>query len=129
MEEVDIVIKKIISLGSIKSIVCNDCKEYHHISKEFFKITGVSNKHLDLMVNGIEKRFRSCHNNHDIETKDICPFPSNYKLFLITFQYYTRTEFHTGDDWDIDDSEFDELDDFIWGDLTDSKNKKDKGGE
>lgn len=35
-------------------------------------------------------------------------------------------EMHTGDDWDIEDSEFD---DFIWKDLTDSNDKREKGSE
>ena len=41
--------------------------------------------------------------------------------------FSTPTQVHFGTDWDIDDSEFDEFkDDFIWEDLTDFNDKKDK---
>lgn len=48
--------------------------------------------------------------------------------------FSTRPHAHYGTNWDIDDSEFDEfkegfIDDFIWGDLTDSNNKKEKGSD
>ncbi|KKN57632.1 hypothetical protein LCGC14_0560040 [marine sediment metagenome] len=108
MEMVDDAVVKIRKLGKIESIVCNDCKEYHHISKEFFRIVGVTDENFDMVANALENEFRRCHNNHDVKIEETTPFPNGYNLFEYTFkfQYYTLTEIHTGDDWDID-SEFD----------------------
>ncbi|KKM87100.1 hypothetical protein LCGC14_1272370 [marine sediment metagenome] len=84
--EVNITIKKIKSLEKIKSIVCNDCKEYHHIGKEFLKITGISNEDLDTIINSIKNNFREVHNyNHDVEIKEMNALPLDYKLFTIPF--------------------------------------------
>ncbi|KKM67674.1 hypothetical protein LCGC14_1468740 [marine sediment metagenome] len=96
MEEVNITIKKIKSLEKIKSIVCNDCKEYHHISKEFFKIVGITDEDLDIVINNMRDNFEEVHYNHDIEVKEMNAFPLRYNIFEYPFDYIDSV----GYNWD-----------------------------
>jgi len=73
--------------------ICNDCKEYHHIGKEFFKIVDVSDNDLDMIINRTVEKFKEKHHNHDIEIKEMSPLPFNYNLFIIPFN------------WDIEEDE------------------------
>ncbi len=54
-----------------------------------------------------------------------------FKEMLRELELCSRpTQLHDGTDWDTEGSDFDRLnDDFIWGDLTDSNDKKSKGSE
>ena len=63
------------------------------------------------------------------------------EMFKELISTSTPTQLHYGDNWEIETSEFDDFnndfkknitkinDDFIWKDLTDSNDKKDKGCE
>jgi len=114
MEELYAQMEKIKNLISIRTIVCNDCKEYHHIGREFFKVVEISDENLDMIINNIEDNFKEVHCNHNIEIKEMCPFPIGYKTFIIPFDWELPSipiQLHYGDNWDLDSSEFDELKD------------------
>lgn len=87
MKKVGKEIGKIIGLGKIKSIVCNDCKEIHHLGEDFLKIVGISDKELNVIASELEKEFRKYHYNHNVEIKEMPPFAHGYKVFLIPFNF------------------------------------------
>lgn len=85
MNKTDIISIKIENLKMIKSIVCDDCKEYHHIGKEFFKILKVPDKDINIIIKMTKKKFKKFHCNHNVEIKEISPYPIEYNQFIIPF--------------------------------------------